>query len=255
MSDHSLHLAYIRRCLDLARLSPPKPTNFRVGSILLYRQPKPSSQSKNKSKTKTKSSETSTSIPAVASDTYEDTILSTGYTLELEGNTHAEQCCLAKYGAGADAATKASATTTTTTTGDGETIMYVTMEPCGKRLSGNEPCAKRIAATRSSSSASSLRIDKVYFGVKEPGTFVRQSIGCKLLDEAGVDWELVQGLEREILSVATEGHVKSDEEREREVLEAEATKIGAEDMSAKQRTRQAGVQRNPMKRMMEAELE
>lgn len=257
MSERSLHLSYIRRCLDLARLSPPKPTNFRVGSILLYRRPK---SSQPQSQNKTPSIPTCESLPvqAVDSEEYEDTILSTGYTLELEGNTHAEQCCLAKYAAAQSKTTMTTTTTTTAnTTPEGKTILYVTMEPCGKRLSGNDPCAKRIAATRSADSTISpfTQIDKVYFGVKEPGTFVGQSIGCKLLDEAGVDWELVQGLEREILDVATEGHVKSDEERERARVEAEATRIGEDDISAREKERQAGVQRNPMKRMMEADVE
>ncbi|KAI5288489.1 hypothetical protein KEM54_005177 [Ascosphaera aggregata] len=261
MSERELHLAYIRRCLDLARLSPPKPTNFRVGSILLQRRPK----SKLAETTKTtsasisvradkdhESSSPSSSCPpqilAVKSEVYDDTILSTGYTLELVGNTHAEQCCLAKYRVANAPAAAAAAVHNDSHRDESDAscfssqiVLYVTMEPCGKRLSGNDPCAKRIASTRSSPSEyNGISIDKVYFGVKEPGTFVGQSIGCKLLDEAGVDWELVRGLEREILDVATEGHVKSDEEREREKVEAEATRIGQEDISPKERERQKG---------------
>src|SRR4051812_11593611 len=59
------HATYMRLALDQAHESPPKPSNFRVGALL------------------------------VDADT--GAILSRGYTLELPGNTHAEQCCLIKY--------------------------------------------------------------------------------------------------------------------------------------------------------------
>jgi pyrimidine deaminase RibD-like protein len=61
------HFSYLQQALDLARKSPPKPTNFCVGALIA-------------SYTLNGSSE----------------ILSTGYTLELPGNTHAEQCALSK---------------------------------------------------------------------------------------------------------------------------------------------------------------
>ncbi|KAI5289749.1 hypothetical protein KEM52_000673 [Ascosphaera acerosa] len=223
VDDRDLHTAYLRRCLDLARLSPPKPTNFRVGSILLRRS------------------------VAHAGDgaRFDDTVLSTGYTLELEGNTHAEQCCLAKLEQHVpDAAGQGAAPA-------GQTILYVTMEPCGHRLSGNEPCAKRIAEF--SAGAGGIRIDKVYFGVKEPGTFVGRSMGCRLLDEAGIDWELVQGLEREILEVAMAGHQLTREQMDRAVAEAQATRIGDGEaaVSAREAQRRESMPRNPMKRMME----
>lgn len=61
--------------------------------------------------------------------------LSTGYSRELIGNTHAEQCALEKY---------------FTQVGAREvpegTVLYTTMEPCSFRLSGNEPCVHRILA-------------------------------------------------------------------------------------------------------------
>ncbi|KAI5286543.1 hypothetical protein KEM52_001958, partial [Ascosphaera acerosa] len=204
--DHDLHTAYLRRCLDLARLSPPKPTNFCVGSILLRR-----------SAPHTGGGGGTPHHLAVPSDRFDDTILSTGYTLELEGNTHAEQCCLAKL-----EQRHASDATSQGTAPTGRIILYVTMEPCGHRLSGNEPCAKRIAEFR----AGGISIDKVYFGVKEPGTFVGQSAGCRLLDEAGIDCELVPGLERDILEVAMAGHQLTREQMDRAVVEAQATQFG-----------------------------
>lgn len=73
--------------------------------------------------------------------------LSTGYSRELPGNTHAEECALEKLvrhcahtpgeqGSGADAASRTPL----------ELIMYTTMEPCSERLSGNTPCVDRIKA-------------------------------------------------------------------------------------------------------------
>ncbi|KFZ12240.1 hypothetical protein V502_07189 [Pseudogymnoascus sp. VKM F-4520 (FW-2644)] len=58
------HPGYMSHALQQAHLSPPKPANFRVGAVLV--------------------------------DADSNTILSTGYTGELPGNTHAEQCCFIK---------------------------------------------------------------------------------------------------------------------------------------------------------------
>ncbi|GAB7327502.1 hypothetical protein MBLNU13_g11373t1 [Cladosporium sp. NU13] len=61
-------LSLLSHALSRARLSPPKPTNFRVGALLYS----PSSNPQ---------------------------ILTTGYTLESPGNTHAEQTCFLKIAA------------------------------------------------------------------------------------------------------------------------------------------------------------
>ena len=65
------HLNYMNIALDEARKSPPKPTNFRVGACLVAYHPKLPEHSNIE-------------------------LLDTGYTLECEGNTHAEQCCFIK---------------------------------------------------------------------------------------------------------------------------------------------------------------
>ena len=118
-------------------------------------------------------------------------------------------------------------------------VLYVTMEPCGKRLSGNVPCVQRIIQTRNAGEGKGVR--KVYFGVKEPGTFVGESEGCRMLTEAGVEWEVVGGLEEEIIKVAKEGH----EEKQ----EGKGTNV--DDISPEERKRQEQLPRNPKKRMME----
>ncbi|GLB12618.1 hypothetical protein AtubIFM57258_010660 [Aspergillus tubingensis] len=220
------HLTYMTQCLALARKAPALPTNFRVGALLLSR-----------SKADTTPSYTS------------DILLSTGYTMELAGNTHAEQCCLSNYAAVHGVPDEQVHTVLPHDDPERKLVMYVTMEPCGKRLSGNAPCVERIIKTRQGGEGRGIQ--KVYFGVKEPGTFVGQSEGVMRLEEAGVEWEVVPGLEREILEVAVEGHER--EKREEVVGRAlEGVKTDIEP-SEEERRRQERQPRNPMKRMMEGE--
>ncbi|KAL2219527.1 putative DRAP deaminase [Thermoascus aurantiacus ATCC 26904] len=222
-SSQPTHLDYLKRCLALAEKSPPRPTNFRVGAILVLRRDDGSD------------------------NTAGDTILSTGYTLELAGNTHAEQCCLANYAAVHSVPEERVGEVLPSKPGH-KLVMYVTMEPCGKRLSGNLPCVQRIIRTREGGWKG---IEKVYFGVKEPATFVGESEGCKMLTEAGVEWEHVGGLETEILAVATAGHEKREEE-----IKAAAEQAGTnvDDISEEERRRQEQMARNPKKRMMEVDV-
>jgi pyrimidine deaminase RibD-like protein len=79
-------------------------------------------------------------------------------------------------------------------------VLYTTVEPCYKRLSGKLPCLERVIRQKS-------WIKKVYVGVQEPETFVGQNPGRKILEDAGVDVSHVPGLETDILSTATAGHV------------------------------------------------
>lgn len=162
------HESYMRFALSLANRSEPKPTNFRVGAVLL--------------------------------DETNNEILATGFTLELPGNTHAEQCCLAKY-ASQHGLTEEEVRDALPS----GTVLYTTMEPCNKRASGNMPCTERILQTTSGGRPG---IQKVYHGVKEPETFVGENSGRAKLEKAGVVCVHVPGLEDDILHVATAGHVK-----------------------------------------------
>jgi pyrimidine deaminase RibD-like protein len=158
----SAHLEYMQRALELARQSPPKPTNYRVGAMLV--------------------------------DAQTDTVLATGYTLECAGNTHAEQSCFIKLAQQYNIP-------------EGElgrflpedTVLYTTVEPCFKRLSGNAPCVQRILRIGNA-------IKTVYVGVKEPEKFVGENTGRKQLEDAGIKVVLVEGMEEDILDVATAGH-------------------------------------------------
>jgi pyrimidine deaminase RibD-like protein len=163
------HETYIAYALNLAKLSPPRPTNFRVGALI------------------------------VDEDT--NTILSNGYTLELEGNTHAEQCAIQKLCDTLKCNVEA--------LGDKlppNTVLYTTLEPCSKRLSGNKPCVERILDIKRSNGKPG--ISAVYVGVLEPETFVQGNDGKQRLQSAGVKVQLITGHEAEILQVAKEGHVK-----------------------------------------------
>ncbi|KAL4818866.1 cytidine deaminase-like protein [Aspergillus spinulosporus] len=215
----SPHLRYLQKCLSLAEQAPSLPTNFRVGALLVSR----------------KDGDLMTE---------HDELLSTGYTMELPGNTHAEQCLLSNY-ASKHLVPEERVSEVLPDMPGRKLVLYVTMEPCGKRLSGNLPCVQRIIQTRKNGRRG---IEKVYFGVKEPTTFVGESEGCKMLTEAGIEWRVVQGLEREILTVATAGHQDS----EKEVKEAlSKVETNFDDISEDEAKRQDLLRRNPMKRVME----
>jgi pyrimidine deaminase RibD-like protein len=156
------HQAWMRVALSLARKSPLKLTNFRVGAVLL--------------------------------DTATNTVLSTGYTLELPGNTHAEQCCFLKLASQRGVPEDELAAILPEAT-----VLYTTMEPCSKRLSGEMPCVQRILRLGGA-------IKTVFVGVAEPNTFIAENPGRVELRNNGIDFVPVTGLEQDVLAVATEGH-------------------------------------------------
>jgi len=113
--------------------------------------------------------------------------LSAGYSRELEGNTHAEQCAIDKLVAGkGEAAAK-------------EALhgadMYTTMEPCSVRLSGNKPCTDRILE---------YGIARVYLGTMEPDEFVKCE-GVRILQDKGVQVYNVPGFAEKCLQEARRG--------------------------------------------------
>ncbi|KAJ4293787.1 hypothetical protein N0V88_005297 [Collariella sp. IMI 366227] len=148
------HEAYMRLALEQAQRSPPKPTNYRVGAVVVN--------------------------PAT------NDILATGYTLELPGNTHAEQCCFLKL-----AERHGVSEENLKGVLPPDLVLYTTVEPCSKRLSGILPCVERVLRL-----AGTIRT--VYVGIMEPET----------LGDAGITLVHVPGLEKEILEVATAGHAK-----------------------------------------------
>lgn len=158
------HLKWLALALHFAKKAPRKPTNYCVGAVLM-------------------------------SPSREHPVLSTGYSLELPGNTHAEQCCLEKF-----ASSKGIPVEELPSVLPNDSVIYTTMEPCVKRLSGNKPCVQRIIEAQN--------IKKVIVGIKEPEKFVSGNNALKILEKAGIVYLHVSGLEREILGVATAGHEK-----------------------------------------------
>lgn len=151
--------SYMQIALNEAKKSEPTPTAFCVGAALV-----------NAGK-----------------------VLATGYSRELPGNTHAEQCALDKYFA---------------ETGDQfvpeGTELYTTMEPCSLRLSGNEPCLQRVIKQDG-------RIGSVFVGVMEPTTFVKKNVSYEELTSHGIGYFKVDGFESEALAIAARGHEEQHE--------------------------------------------
>ncbi|KAI8592469.1 putative diaminohydroxyphosphoribosylamino-pyrimidine deaminase [Geranomyces variabilis] len=104
------------------------------------------------------------------------TVLSTGFSRELPGNTHAEECALLKI-----------SKNDTLHLARGATI-YTTMEPCGERLSGKRTCAERLIEAG---------VSRVVVGVREPSHFIAECQGTVMLRAAGIDVDYFSGLEEQ----------------------------------------------------------
>lgn len=127
------------------------------------------------------------------------TVLATGYSRELSGNTHAEANALLKARNLSDAELSALfPLTPSVTLADAlaSTDVYTTLEPCSVRTSGLAPCADALIASN---------IKRCFIGVGEPDDFV-QCEGAQRLKNAGIDVTWLKGLEAECLAVARRGH-------------------------------------------------
>lgn len=148
------HTQYMELGLQQAKECPPTTTAFSVGAVLVH----------------------------------DSNILEVGYSRELPGNTHAEQCAMEKY---------------FTKIGKRElplgTVLYTTMEPCSFRLSGNKPCVDRIIEMGNS-------IETIFVGVIEPDTFVKKNDGKNQLENAGINYVHIPGYEEKCIEAATKGH-------------------------------------------------
>lgn len=97
-------------------------------------------------------------------------ILAMGYSRELPGNTHAEQCALDKYfkETGNKMLPKGS-------------VLYTTMEPCSERNSGNKSCLERILEQKGN-------INAVFYGTREPEKFVKFNKSHYELESNGIQF-------------------------------------------------------------------
>ena len=156
------HRGYMEYAISFAELSPPLPAKFCVGALVI--------------------------------DADENIILASGYSLELEGNTHAEQCCFIKIAQQHSVDEGALEQVLPP-----NAVLYTTMEPCSKRSPGNMTCIDRILRYGNG-------IKTVYVGIPEPEKFVGENTGKKRLVDAGILYKLVEGLEDRIREVSTAGH-------------------------------------------------
>ena len=186
--SNSPSLEYLQLALHEARKCVPVPTAFCVGCVIV------------------------THIEVAAKN--QPIILATGYSRELEGNTHAEANALAKARqlTQQDLAHIISKSTDVTTANvDLDALptidellnradVYTTMEPCSVRLSGLAPCADALI---------SARVKRCIIGVGEPADFVTCE-GAKKLQENGIQVIWMKELEEECLKVARTGHDTSE---------------------------------------------
>lgn len=124
-------------------------------------------------------------------------VLATGYSRELPGNTHAEECCFIKMqtrwvtdkdstsstdsavGSGSNTPITDAKENTGTQAPTSKVDLYTTMEPCSKRLSGKKSCTERLLELKS-------HIRRVIIGALEPPVFVKCT-GADLLRDAGIE--------------------------------------------------------------------
>jgi len=126
------------------------------------------------------------------------TILATGYSRELPGNTHAEANALSK------AKNLSSEELRTLFPGQSlsvdelllHTDVYTTLEPCSVRTSGLSPCADALI---------SAKVMQCFIGVGEPADFVNCE-GAQKLKDAGIEVVWVDGMQDQCLAVARKGH-------------------------------------------------
>jgi tRNA pseudouridine synthase 8/2,5-diamino-6-(5-phospho-D-ribitylamino)-pyrimidin-4(3H)-one deaminase len=103
-------------------------------------------------------------------------VISMGYSRELPGNTHAEECAIMKLPEDYS----------------GVFDLYTTMIPCSKRLSGKKSCSQIIIENKK-------RIRNVYYAYHEPENFVLGNNGQDLKDV--VKLIKLNGFETEILKL------------------------------------------------------
>ncbi|KAK4209027.1 bifunctional protein RIB2 [Rhypophila decipiens] len=169
------HKAYMLYAVEQARLSPPSPSKFCVGAVLV--------------------------------DADKNVVLSTGYSEELPrdrpgdpGSTHAEHCCFIKVGDAHGISDFDIAKVLPS-----NTVLYTTMEPCNERLSGSRTCTERILGLGNA-------IKTVYIGIREPDTFIKHNEGITRLEKAGIkvvlleDDEEVRGKIMDVTFAGHEGH-------------------------------------------------
>ena len=160
---------------------------------------------------------TDPSAPVESLQQTEPRALTTGFSREFPGNTHAEECALEKLARYCGRTPEAQGRAAIDFARNREPIrllLYTTMEPCSERLSGNKPCVTRIleanalpmyttakwlaklAASNHDNTIMTtidpdallrpVQIEYVFQGVPEPADFV-QCVGQRTLRHHGIN--------------------------------------------------------------------
>ncbi|KAF9483748.1 diaminohydroxyphosphoribosylamino-pyrimidine deaminase [Pholiota conissans] len=163
------HIRFLYLAIGEANKCTPIPTAFCVGCVLVVRLPD--------------------SPP---------TILASGYSRELAGNTHAEANALCKARKlTTDQLASLFPLNAAVNLNDlmAFTDVYTTLEPCSVRTSGLAPCADALIEAK---------VKRCFIGAGEPDDFV-QCIGAQKLKDAGIEVVWLKGLEAECLCIARKG--------------------------------------------------
>jgi pyrimidine deaminase RibD-like protein len=171
-SGSSEHLAFMKVALDEAEKCIPTPTAFCVGCVIV--------------------------VPIRSTTGVEEkVILSTGYSRELVGNTHAEANALAKAQELSSAELEKIFPEGIPSDGGvrrllEEADVYTTLEPCSVRTSGLPACADALVGAQ---------VRRCYIGVAEPDDFVICE-GAERLKRGGIEVIWLKGLEQQCLDAA-----------------------------------------------------
>lgn len=199
---NDINIEYLRLALDQARKCIPVPTAFCVGCVIVVYPHEINRRSETYEAVQDESPERSQTTMDEREER-KGVVLSTGYSRELPGNTHAEANALSV----AYSLAPASSTATVPLTPAGlpqpltrplidsllhTATVYTTLEPCSTRTSGLAPCANALAEAK---------VKEVVIGVGEPDDFVNCE-GARVLKDAGVLVTWAKGLEEECLRVA-----------------------------------------------------
>jgi pyrimidine deaminase RibD-like protein len=128
-------------------------------------------------------------VGAVLVDNLTKSVVSTGYSRELPGNTHAEECCFLKF----LEKLRLESEYYNENNKRYSFTLYTTMEPCEIRLSGKDSCCVRTISFCDSCNSlrtdqhASFEIERVVVGVREPKFFVGNCKGIELLQSKGLE--------------------------------------------------------------------
>ena len=171
IDDHFMRIA-----IEQANRCEPITTGYSVGAALVRIHTPTLS-------TPTSPTPSSSPPPSTPTPTLSDllahhfTIVSTGHSRELPGNTHAEECCLLKLHTQPPHSPLSPHPPPPFSPLPTPHWLYTTMEPCSLRLSGKVSCSQHVL---------SAHIPRVVIGVPEPPVFVANCQGTTLLTTAGV---------------------------------------------------------------------